>query len=244
LKIIDEVWEIFINTDTLSPLLLAIDAEGRKIKNPIVYNSHYENLVTVFNDNKSRKYFTKIHSVLSDCQSYFYFFDSYHLFYCLKTIYREGAYIGSLVVGGYNIINFENGGTSGTSSKFINVTGKEAMANIERDLRNLESSLNKINVSFLEILSTLKKNPTKKFTLNELSKLHFVSETTIRRFFLFHEKKTFQEYYKDLKIEMGINMWKETGNKISIISEELGYKDSRGFRDELKSMIKGIEEYE
>ncbi|MDR2833953.1 MAG: helix-turn-helix domain-containing protein [Streptococcaceae bacterium] len=89
------------------------------------------------------------------------------------------------------------------------------------------------------LYETVSYDLSKKYSLSELAKKHYLSEKKISRLFQIHTGMTFKKYYLKMRVDKAIELKKKNIYTDEEITEMVGYWDVRS----LKRAIRRMEQY-
>lgn len=178
-------------------------------------------------------------------EGHFIFFGNFGLAYCFKPLYFEEVFIGAAVFGGFFLSSIDYHATG--AKKFFEQLTKEELSQLICRKEELKEIFHQFAVDidrfletqdevFFKITATLKDNWQEVFSLEKLSKLHFISNSHIRRLFKKHTGKGFKEYYRELKLERAKLLLIDEKLTPQEVLEKLGYIKSECLLNAIKQL--------
>lgn len=162
------------------------------------------------------------------------FFDSYGQVYCLREILSSEGVTGFVVFGGYLSENI----SELLEMEIPIFTKNEIEVSFEEINKELTKFFQDFSVSFPLIVATLKSDFSHKYTLDELSDLHYCSKNKIKELFQEHAKESFGKFYLRLRMEYAYDRLKATSCTLEEVAGKVGYQDTRSFRRAFNSYFR------
>lgn len=135
------------------------------------------------------------------------FFDKHGFTYCYQPIYFENELVGVVVFGGYLLVMPDELSVENAHEKIRHfklppqLSSREIKQEFSIICNFITNNLKQINPHFLRIITTLEENQAERFTLKQLSTIHFLSISHIRRLFIENTGLSFKCYYRKLKLQ-------------------------------------------
>jgi AraC-like DNA-binding protein len=226
-----------IATEMKFPLIRLLNEQNKKIKqrnsevflNKIVGNKGWEEFI-----HYQESFGKSTTSPENDC---FIFIGKFGLVYHYKALFIHDKFIGAILFGGFpleniNDFSFWDGIIQEDCESFL--VGK-ALPTREISKKFLYFSteiskiLSEINPHFSNIMLTLYQRKNKRTTLKDLSEIHFLSTSHIRRLFIQNTGTSFSIFYKKWKLDLANELHEGTKLSKNEIAERLGYPENRSF---------------
>jgi len=226
-----------IATEFKFPLIRLLNEKNKKIK-----QRNSEVLLNKIVDNKEWKEFIHYQETFgkantspeNDC---FIFIGKFGLVYHYKALFIHGKFIGAILYGGFPLENIDNysfwdGIIQEDSKKFLvskALPSREISKKFLYFSTEISKILSEINPHFNNIMLTLYQRKNKRTTLKDLSEIHFLSTSHIRRLFIQNTGMSFSTFYKKWKLDLANELHEETKLSKNEIAEMLGYSENRQF---------------